>query len=410
MTTFRSDIDRLSSLIRAGRSAIAIVTHEEKEAVELVSTAAMMLGRQVREWSSTLGVREGLLAVSTPVPDTENAAAGLHHLATNHAQDICLVLDAGAHLADARKLRALRDLITQAGAREGCVILVEHDASALPAVVRSHATPFDLTLPCDDDLRDLVRATVQRAHRRSPLTIELTKPELETLVAGLRGLTRRQATLVVQSTFADDRRLDASDLAVATAEKRRMLHSDGLLEFVEAPATLDDIGGLERLKGWLRHRERAFDADAKSFGIEPPRGVLLLGVQGAGKSLSAKAIATAWKRPLLRLDPGALYDRYVGESERRLRDCLRQAEAMAPIILWIDEIEKGFASAASQSTDGGLSQRMFGTLLTWMQEHRAPVFLVATANNIDALPPNCCARAASTRSSSSTSPATPPGA
>jgi SpoVK/Ycf46/Vps4 family AAA+-type ATPase len=115
--------------------------------------------------------------------------------------------------------------------------------------------------------------------------------------------------------------------------------------------------------------------------------VLLLGVQGAGKSLSAKAIATAWKRPLLRLDPGALYDRYVGESERRLRESLKQAEAMAPIVLWIDEIEKGFASASHQSNDGGLSQRMFGALLTWMQEHNAPVFLVATANNIDALPP-----------------------
>ena len=115
--------------------------------------------------------------------------------------------------------------------------------------------------------------------------------------------------------------------------------------------------------------------------------MLLLGVQGAGKSLCAKAIATAWGRPLLRLDPGTLYDRYVGESERRLREALHQAEMMAPLVLWIDEIEKGFASAASQSTDGGLSQRMFGTLLTWMQDHEARVFLVATANNIDALPP-----------------------
>ena len=121
--------------------------------------------------------------------------------------------------------------------------------------------------------------------------------------------------------------------------------------------------------------------------VEAPRGVLMLGVQGAGKSMCAKAIATTWHRPLLRMDVGALYDRYVGESERRLRDALAQAEAMAPIVLWIDEIEKAFASAASQSTDGGLSKRMFGTLLTWMQEHQQPVFLVATANDIEALPP-----------------------
>ncbi|MEM6855440.1 MAG: AAA family ATPase, partial [Planctomycetota bacterium] len=121
--------------------------------------------------------------------------------------------------------------------------------------------------------------------------------------------------------------------------------------------------------------------------LRPPRGMLLLGVPGAGKSLCAKAVASSWQRPLLRLDPSALYDRYIGESERRLRSALEQAEAMSPLVLWIDEIEKGFASAAAQSNDGGLSQRMFGTLLSWMQEHTAPVFIVATANNIDALPP-----------------------
>jgi SpoVK/Ycf46/Vps4 family AAA+-type ATPase len=178
-----------------------------------------------------------------------------------------------------------------------------------------------------------------------------------------------------------------SDLNAVLARKRQLVSDGGALEYVESPATIDDVGGLVHLKSWLAARERSFGDDAASFGLTPPRGVLLLGVQGAGKSLCAKAIATAWGRPLLRLDPGTLYDRYVGESERRLRDALRQAEAMAPIVLWIDEIEKGFASAAAQSTDGGLSQRMFGTLLTWMQDHAAPVFLVATANNIDALPP-----------------------
>jgi SpoVK/Ycf46/Vps4 family AAA+-type ATPase len=150
---------------------------------------------------------------------------------------------------------------------------------------------------------------------------------------------------------------------------------------------LDSIGGLRRLKQWLAQREHSFDPQARDFGVAAPRGVLMLGIQGAGKSLCAKAIATAWQRPLLRMDVGALYDKYVGESERRLRDALRQAEMMAPIVLWIDEIEKAFAAAASQSNDGGLSKRMFGCLLTWMQEHNYPVFLVATANDIEALPP-----------------------
>jgi SpoVK/Ycf46/Vps4 family AAA+-type ATPase len=144
---------------------------------------------------------------------------------------------------------------------------------------------------------------------------------------------------------------------------------------------------MRRLKRWLRTRSSAFGAEAEAFGLRTPRGVLMLGVQGAGKSLCAKAIATAWGQPLLRLDPGTLYNSYIGQSEANLRRALHQTEAMAPVILWIDEIEKGFASAASQSTDGGLSKRLFGTLLTWMQEHEAPVFVIATANDIEALPP-----------------------
>ena len=144
---------------------------------------------------------------------------------------------------------------------------------------------------------------------------------------------------------------------------------------------------MNHLKRWLSVREKAFTEKACEFGLTAPRGVLILGVQGAGKSLCAKAMATAWRQPLFRLDCGTLYNSYIGESERNLRKALHQIEAMSPAILWIDEIEKAFASAASQSTDGGLSKRMFATLLTWMQEHKQPVFLVATANDIEALPP-----------------------
>ncbi len=166
-----------------------------------------------------------------------------------------------------------------------------------------------------------------------------------------------------------------------------MIQRGGLIEYIQTPLDLSEIGGMRRLKKWLEERKDAFTSKAEDFGLKAPKGVLMLGVQGAGKSLCAKAIATAWHQPLLRMDPSVLYASYIGESERNLRDALRQIEAMSPVILWIDEIEKGFASAASQSTDGGLSKRMFGTLLTWMQEHEAPVFVIATANDIEALPP-----------------------
>ena len=144
---------------------------------------------------------------------------------------------------------------------------------------------------------------------------------------------------------------------------------------------------MKNLKRWLNIRRGGYSTKAREFGLEPPRGMLLLGVQGCGKSLCAKVVASAWRMPLMRMDPGVLYQKFIGESEARMREALEQAESMAPIVLWIDEIEKAFASASSESADGGLSQRMFGTLLSWMQDHRQPIFLIATANNLSQLPP-----------------------
>jgi SpoVK/Ycf46/Vps4 family AAA+-type ATPase len=204
----------------------------------------------------------------------------------------------------------------------------------------------------------------------------------------MRGLTSRQARGVITASVVQDDAFNDDDLEQVMLHKRNACSDlDGVLEFVQAPVSMDRIGGLARLKSWLGARSLATAREAEEFGLALPRGVMLLGVQGAGKSLAAKAVATAWRVPLLRLDAGALYDKFVGESERKLRESLAQADRMAPAVLWIDEIEKGFASASSLSSDGGLSRRMFGTLLTWMQERRSATFLVATANDISALPP-----------------------
>ncbi|MBN2133332.1 MAG: AAA family ATPase, partial [Sedimentisphaerales bacterium] len=226
-----------------------------------------------------------------------------------------------------------------------------------------------------------------RLHRKKPIEVGITQKGLDTIVRNLRGLTRRQAMRIISDAVAADQRFSDEDINIVIANKRRMIQQGGLLEYIQTPLDLSEIGGMNRLKRWLNQRRDAFSHEAKEFGLTPPRGVLMLGVQGAGKSLCAKAIATAWHQPLLRLDPGTLYGSFIGESEHNLRDALRQTEMMSPVILWIDEIEKAFASAASRSADGGLSQRMFGTLLTWLQEREAPVFVVATANDIEALPP-----------------------
>ncbi|MEZ6242694.1 MAG: AAA family ATPase [Phycisphaerales bacterium] len=380
------DATRLLALLRAKHPALWICTHEECDALDVVRDAASGLDANLWRWSVTDGVRNQREPHAAPIPDTLNPAGALVWLQRRDETSLCTLLDLGAHLDDPHVRRALLDLVDKARATGSHVVLIDREPR-LPDSVRAHVTPFELSLPDEDEIEPIVREALKRMHREKPVKIDLTKRDYRILIKNLAGLSRRQIEQVVYDLVAEDRTFDAADLNRALARKRILVSGAGLLDSVESPTTLDDVGGLDQLKAWLAARERSFTDEAAEFGLTPPRGVLLLGVQGAGKSLCAKAIATAWRRPLLRMDPGSLYDKFVGESERRLRDALRQAEAMAPNVLWIDEIEKAFASAAAHSTDGGLSQRMFGTLLTWMQDHEAPVFLVATANNIDALPP-----------------------
>ena len=403
------DAERLRQMLMARHSAVRVVTGEEETALEVVHEAAAAVGLPVRTWSAMSGVTSTLLGPSTDEamlqnPEVALAAFQQNLSATDPAAYIFLDLSDHFLESNPRPLRAFREFVQalrriandtastivldpRGRARTTpCAILIDHRPAA-PEIVSKLTTPFELGLPNEEEIEQILRKTLQRLNKQAEIEVNLTRANLTAILRNLRGLSRTQIQRLVTDAVANDLKFNADDLELITLGKRRMLSSGGLLEFVDAPATIDGIGGLDRLKSWLRQREGAFSDEARDYGVRPPRGVLLLGVQGAGKSLCAKAVAAAWKRPLLRMDPGALFDRYVGESERRLRDALHQAEAMAPIILWIDEIEKGFASAASLSTDGGLSKRMFGTLLTWMQEHDSPVFLFATANDIEALPP-----------------------
>lgn len=381
------DLKRIELLLDAHYTLISMVTQEEDHALELLTYAVARSGDPLWIWSAAKGIHAGLFENATAIEETENPAAALYYLTHKlEGRAICVMLDLGEHLEDARTCRALRDAIKHFREHDRCLVLIDHE-DKLPAVVKSEATTMELALPDEEEIDAIVRRTLRTVNRRGELEISMTRRDFETVIRNLRGLTRRQAEQIIIDAVAEDRKFVAEDINRILASKRQRLQSGGVLDYIEAPVDLSSIGGLDNLKTWLRNRRNALSDEARDYGLTPPRGVMLLGVQGAGKSLSAKAIAAAWQRPLLRLDPGGLYDKFIGESERRLREALHQAEMMAPIILWIDEIEKGFASAASHSNDGGLSQRMFGTLLTWMQEHAAPVFLVATANNIDALPP-----------------------
>lgn len=392
-----TDQERFEKLLASLPACVRIVTMEEEEAIAIVHLAAMGIPYAgdgtggLMGWSAVRGVYDAMVqgaGGADATPGTEHPAAAMLHLATLHAGRTIVMLDLAPHLKDDRTLRAWRELVAACARRGGCVVMIDATEDA-PPVVAAESSRFELSYPTEDELEHIVRGTLQRMHRDRPIKADITRKELRTIIRNLRGLTRRQARRVITDVVSDDRSFDIYDLNSILAIKRQLLRGSGLLEYVEAPVDLDAVGGMRTLKRWLRQRGQAESDDARTFGIESPRGVLILGIQGAGKSLCAKAIATAWQRPLLRMDVGALYDRYIGESERRLREAFVQAEAMAPIVLWVDEIEKAFASVAAEAgaNDGGLSRRMFGMLLTWMQEHKTPVFLVATANDIAALPP-----------------------
>jgi len=398
--------DSIHHLINGAHRLLRIVTDDEAEASSAAVEAAMSLRWPVSAWTATIGIYDGAIGGGVPIPKTQNAGAALALLREvvlgrgEHAGNgprLCLFLDISQHLLDEKLiLRAWRELHhacslqNPSGAGSTIVMIDHHDAA--PPIVRSLAVTVEAPLPDDGQIEAIVRSALRgiaRDLQPSGRTLKagVSKSDAETLLGNFRGLTASQIRRVVREVTLADHEFSVDDLPAIILAKRKLFATDGVLEPVESPASLDSIGGMNVLKRWLKQREVTFGPEAKELGLLPPRGVLLLGVQGSGKSLCAKAIATAWGRPLMRLDAGALYDRYVGESEKRLRSALRQAEAMSPVVLWIDEIEKAFAGAASTSSDGGLSRRMFGSLLTWMQEHQEPVFLAATANDIEALPP-----------------------
>lgn len=380
------DVEEFLRLVEGGYSCISIVTQEEHQALEVIRKAAEQLKYKMRIWSVGRGSRDGLFPVLGGRTQHATPEAGLKEFCLLPTKTICVALDMSKHLSSYLILRMLRDAIMRIELNQNVLVLIESE-DALPDSIKAYCRSFELSLPTAKEIENVLRNTLREIHNKTPLEIGISKAGLDAIIRNLRGLSIRQARQLLREIVASDRKLDDHDVNKIIAGKRKMVESDGLLEYVQAPMTMEEIGGMKNLKRWLSTREKAFSKEALEFGLDAPRGVLILGIQGAGKSLCAKAMATAWRQPLFRLDCGTLYNSYIGESERNLRKALRQIEAMSPAILWVDEIEKAFASAASQSTDGGLSKRMFATLLTWMQEHKHPVFLVATANDLEALPP-----------------------
>lgn len=373
--------DHLDLLIRARTPILWIRSQEEERIAVLLAAAARRLGnRAMARWDFISGLR------GFPSHDGEaarNPLAALDSLATlAQGQAAILVLhDFHRYTDDSSICRKLRNLSTSLQQQPHTVVITAAEWQ-VPRELEECITLLDLPLPQQDDIRGLLQSIGEA-------TGQGLEPEvLEQLTHSCSGLSEQRIRQVAARGLARRGQLGASDLEEVLEEKRQAIARSELLEYCPSEATPADIGGLDALKRWLEQRHLAFSDEARRYGLPLPRGVLLVGPQGTGKSLTAKAVAHSWSMPLLRLDVGRLFAGLVGASEARTRDMIQRAEAMAPCVLWIDEIDKGFGAAAGDGrSDGGTSQRVLASLLTWMAEKSSAVFVVATANGVEKLPP-----------------------
>ncbi len=372
----------LEILIRSRYPVVAVDTLEEERLAELLGRVAQRLDVPLYRWSRTQGlVRVGM---SQATYDTADPIKMLLHLEAAAAAGVYLLADFHPYLEDPLLLRKLREVLPGFADDRRALVLSGHGVS-LPPEIGTQGVPYRLTLPDLDDIRSELREVVRGAAREDGIRIEIGRSEAEEIARELQGLTRDEIRRTIRRAMVMDGSLTPGDIDLIRAARRESLGQTGILEFVPVNEP-EPVGGMDSLRQWLAKRRDALGEEARQFGLEPPRGVLLMGVQGCGKSLMARNIAAEWRLPLVRLDPAALYDKFVGETEKNLRQSLETADAMSPVVLWIDEIEKGFARDGGEA-DGGVSGRLLGTFLTWLQERDSRVFVVATANDVDRLPP-----------------------
>lgn len=377
------DLHDLDILLRSPVPLIVIETREEPRVLELFRRAAILNPKPLYRWTVTEGLQR-LDREYGPQMHTRKPEELLSQIRATREPGIYLLSDFHPFADDPLTIRLIKDIALAYGDVAHTVVFISH-AFEIPAEIEWLTARFQLSVPTRKQLHEIVTAEARAWSKRNPGREVKTRQEhLERLVDNLVGLPVTDARRLSRSAIEDDGAITDNDLPAVMQTKFRLIGQEGVLAYEFDTARFAEVGGLTRLKDWLDLRKPVFRSRAEDHALDIPKGILLLGVQGCGKSLAAKAVAGAWGAPLLRLDFGTLYNKFHGETERNLRESLRQAEAMSPCILWIDEIEKGVSTDAA---DSGVSRRLLGTLLTWMAEKRHRVFIVATANDIEALPP-----------------------
>ena len=374
-----NDRHDIAVIINSHIPLISIKTREEKRAIELLKAIRGSVDRGFYQWKITEGLTSLMFAIETDADSAEPAEV-LLNIKKQNLPGVYILIDFHHHLSDPVHIRLIKDIVYQFESIAKTLIFLGAECK-LPDELRSVTANFELKLPSAEEIEKIVKQEAKKWANKHGEKVKSNRKNLAALIKNLNGLSRSEVKRLARGAICDDGAINESDLPKVMQAKYQLLNQDGILHFEYETEKFSDVGGFANLKKWLEQRSNAFNSPQQH---DRPKGVLLLGVQGCGKSLAAKSIAGIWGLPLLRLDFAALYNKYHGESEKNLRESLKAAEIMAPCVLWIDEMEKGFSSSDS---DGGTSKRLLGTFLTWLAENKKHVFLVATANDIQSLPP-----------------------
>ncbi|MCE9558690.1 MAG: AAA family ATPase [Armatimonadetes bacterium] len=373
-------------MIRAKYPILFIQSWEEGRVEETLQEICKKLNRTLYQWSVTQGFQPPL-NVGSGAPKGAALPSELEALAQVHeASEFTVVLlkDFHPYLRDSRVVRLLRDLAQRLRGKSQTLILMS-PTLVLPSELEKDISVLEFPLPVRGDIEKRLDEIISAVKSNPAIDTELTPENREIIVKSAQGLTLDEIESSFARSFVELKKLD---VGMILEEKKQIVRKSGLLEYYPPVSNIADVGGHDLLKDWLAKRRMSFTDKAREFGIPPPKGVLLLGVQGCGKSLVAKAIAASWNLPMLKLDVGRIFGSLVGQSEENIRRAIAVAESVAPCILWADELEKGFAGVGSGGGgDSGTSARVFSTFLTWMQEKTKSVFLIATANDVSNLPP-----------------------
>lgn len=381
--------EEIELLIKARYPIIYIMSYEERRVLQELEKIAESVKMKIYKWTLSKGISD--LEEEAIVEGTTDPDLALDHVLTSKTNGLFVFLDFHSFISPTREMaprfiRKLRDIsnILPISSHQKSLLLLS-PVLEIPAELEKEIVVIDFPLPTLQEMDEMLGGIEERITTRSEFKIQLKPQDREELLKAALGLTLIEAENAFAKVLMEDFKLDKDDVLKVLKEKEQLIKKSGILEYITPDESMATVGGLEALKEWFKERAEGFSERAREFPLPPPRGVLLIGVPGCGKSLYAKVVAYEWKKPLLRFDVGRAFGMYVGQSEANIRRAIKTAESLAPCILWIDEIEKEFGGVSGEG-DSGTSARVFASFLTWMQEKKHPVFVLATANNIHRLP------------------------